>query len=416
MSSSGSPLRDVAPVPSPNHGRSGLLRAAVTAAILLAIVLLAVQELWATDDEIPLWKQTSYRQPGYDRSFKCDLVEAQSLAPQVVFFGGSRAQRMPPSEVTRLSGMSAFNAALHNGRPTDWYAIVRYLLTRNPAVPPRVVLCVQSTSFVAADMHQGLILDQRLSRYFPDALIAARTTWARRQGVRNLLGSRRYSRYGAITWNGYDRKRAEGLTLQRVLTAYLDAEMLASAGNRKVPSNTRDMRYFEKTLAALNKRGVKPLVVIMPVHPRVLKAFYAVGWGVKQRWLVRYLDGLKAKYKIGVLNCVNIKTWGGLAAEFYDGSHLTAKNSRILTRYCYRKAPGCFRVHPEWLPSPTPSPTPSAASPSPAGPSPSPAGPSPSPSEAAPGPVEPSPSSLQPSSSPMEASPASPEPSSGSSQ
>jgi hypothetical protein len=363
------------------------------AAALAAVALLCTQDLSAGDDEVPLWKRTSYRKPGYDRSFKCDLVETQSLAPQVVFYGGSRALRMPPSEIRRLSGLSAFNAAFHNGRPMDWWAFTNFLLTRSPAVPPRAVFCVQATSFSTATMHQGLILDERLSVYFPPELIATKTAWAKRQGVHNLLGGRRYSRYGTVMWNSYDRAFASGLTLQQVLTRYLDAEMLAKAGNGKIPHNTREMRYFEKTLGRLNKQGVKPLIVIMPYHPRVLKAFYAVGWGVKQRWLENYLTGLKSKYKIGVLNCLRIQTWGGTAGDFYDGSHLNARNSQRLVRFCYARAPGCFRLHPEWLPTPTPTPSPSGPSPSPSGPSPSPSGPSPSPSGPSPSPPQPSPSS-----------------------
>jgi hypothetical protein len=127
--------------------------------------------------------------------------------------------------------------------------------------------------------------------------------------------------------------------------------MLAKAGNGKVPKNTRAMRYFERTLKRLNQQGVKPLLIIMPYHPRVLTAFLAVGWGVKQRWLVRYLDSLKGKYEFRVLNCLRIGTFDGDPKGFYDGSHLTASNSRRLIRYAVRKAPGCFRIWTEWLPA-----------------------------------------------------------------
>lgn len=348
----------------------GLLHVVAAAIVLSATLLFGVHDLRAAGDDTPLWQRTVYRQPGFDRSFKCDLVETQSLAPQVVFYGGSRALRMPPSEIKRRTGQSAFNAAFHNGRPTDWWAFTNYLVERDPATPPCTVFCVQTTNFGQAGLHQGLILDARLSAYFPSDLIAAQEEWAKRQGVHNLLGSRRFSRYGAVTWNSYDARRAAGVTLQRVLDTYLDADMLAKAGNKKTPGNTRDMRYFEKTLKLLNERGVKPLVVIMPYHPRVLKAFYSVGWGVKQRWIVDYLKSLRTRYKIGVLNCVRISTWGGSSREFYDGSHLTRANSERLTRYCVRKAPGCFRLHPEWLPTPTPSPSPSESAsgePSPSG-------------------------------------------------
>jgi hypothetical protein len=79
-----------------------------------------------------------------------------------------------------------------------------------------------------------------------------------------------------------------------------------------------------------------------------------------------------------VVDCLDIKTFGGSPNGFYDGAHLTAGNSRRLIRYLVRKAPGCFRV-----PAPAPAPVPSetAGPASPAGPS---ASPSPSPALVAP--------------------------------
>lgn len=352
-----------------NGPRSLWLTALLTLAASAPIVFASAGAVRASGDEVPLWQRTSYRERGFDRSFKCDLIESQSLAPQVVVFGGSRALRMPPAEITRRTGLSAFNAAFHNGRPTDWWAVANYLVDRQPASPPRCVFCVQATSFASSAMHQGLILDERLSKYFPATLIAAKTDWALAQGVHDLLKGRIYSRYGTVLWNRYDARFAAGATLREVLDAYLDADMLATAGNGKIPRATRDMRYFEKTLAYLNAHGVKPLVVIMPYHPRVLKAFYAAGWGVKQRWLTRYLESLADEYEIRVLDCLRIAAWGGRASGFYDGSHITLENSRILIRYCTRKAPGCFRLHLGWVtptPSETASPSPSALASGPA--------------------------------------------------
>ena len=342
-------------------------------------------------DTVPLWQQTSYRKPGFDRSFKCDLIEEQSFAPQVAIFGGSRTMRMPPNEIVRAKKLRAFNYGLHNGRPTDAWAFINFLLERDPDVPPMQVWCVQVNSFGAGGIHQALILDERLSRHFPAGLIEPLRPWAKKQGVHNLLSGRRFDRRGLLLWNSYDRRVASGVPLRRVLDNYLNARMLATAGNRKVPRNTRQMKYFEKSLALANQRGVKPLIVIMPYHPRVLKVFRAHGWGVKERWLARYLNGLKSRYRITVLNCLPIKRWGGSANGFYDGSHINAANSKRLMRYCLKKAPGCFRLHPEWFPEPTPTPTPS---PSPTGPE-----TSPDPSEASPDAPGPSP---QPPSTPDE--------------
>ena len=138
--------------------------------------------------------------------------------------------------------------------------------------------------------------------------------------------------------------------------------MLAKAGNGHTPRDTRAMAYFVRTIRLLNKNHIKPLIVIMPYHPRVLSTFMSVGWGVKQRWLRGYLSRLNRHLDFKVLNCLDIRTFGGSPDGFYDGAHLTAANSRRLLRYCIRKAPSCFKVPepPPPTPIPTPSPSPSA--------------------------------------------------------
>ena len=51
----------------------------------------------------------------------------------------------------------------------------------------------------------------------------------------------------------------------------------------------------------------------MPYQPTVLKAFLSVGWGYKERWLRTYLRNLQGLgYKFRVLDCLNIKTFGGV--------------------------------------------------------------------------------------------------------
>jgi hypothetical protein len=143
--------------------------------------------------------------------------------------------------------------------------------------------------------------------------------------------------------------------------------MLATAGNRKIPGNTRAKAYFSRTIQLLNHTGIRPLIVIMPYQPTVLRAFEKVGWGVKQRWLRSYLAKLHEHRQFSVVNALNLNTFGGSPDGFYDGAHLTAGNSRRLIRYLVRMKPGCFRVPmPQPTPSPSPSPRPTwSATPSP---------------------------------------------------
>ena len=104
---------------------------------------------------------------------------------------------------------------------------------------------MQATTLADVPMNPGLIVDKRLSQAFPKALIDAKTPWAMKQPKRNILSGRRYGYDGMLWWNGYDTKRKEGLTLQQALNGYLDPDMLAKAGNGRLPHHTRAMAYFE---------------------------------------------------------------------------------------------------------------------------------------------------------------------------
>ncbi len=326
------------------------------------------------DDSTPTWKLKSYYSRGADRSFKSDIYEEMAKVPRVLVFGGSRSLRMDPDTIKQKTGLTAFNFGFHNGRPEDAWAVTDWAIDSHPDKPPTVIWCLQATTLVDVPMNPGLIVDERLAQAFPRSLINAKMRWAMKQPKRNILSGRRFGRDGMLWWNGYDTKRRNGLTLERSLTGYLDPKMLAKAGNGQVPRNTRAMAYFVRTIRLLNAYHIKPLIVIMPYHPRALNAFLSVGWGVKQRWLEDYLAKLSKHLDFKVLDCLKISTFGGAANGFYDGSHLTAENSRRLLRYCIAHAKACFRLP---KPPPTPSPSPSSS------PEPSPSStpePSPSPS------------------------------------
>jgi hypothetical protein len=327
---------------------------ALAAACLSCVALPVVASVGETT---PTWKLHRYVERGGDRSFKCDVAQEMRKVPRVIVFGGSRGLRMDPATIRRYTGLTAFNFAFHKGRPEDAWAVTDWLIDSHPDKPPAVIWCMQAGTLLDAPMAAGLIVDERLSQAFPQALISAKLDWALRQPRRNLLSGRRYGFNGMLWWNSYDRKRKAGLSLQQALSYYLDATMLANAGNGEVPHDTRAMAYFEHTLRLLNANHIKPLIVIMPYHPRALSAFMSVGWGVKQRWLRSYLARLQKHLDFKVLNCLQISTFGGSPDGFYDGSHLNLMNSRRLIRYCVRMAPSCFRV-----PTPTPSPSPSPSS------------------------------------------------------
>ena len=168
-------------------------------AVLAALLLAAL--LWAGSAGVrgrgespamastPTWRLTSYRHIGYDRSFKADLIDELPEAPRLVVFGGSRAMRFEPSYFAEHAGLTAFNCAVQNCRPEDAYAFSSYVFSRAPDVKLDCFFAVQTTTFLDAPLHPGLLYDERLSRAFPAALVARQKAALSKPPVKELLGA-----------------------------------------------------------------------------------------------------------------------------------------------------------------------------------------------------------------------------------
>ena len=291
----------------------------------------------------PTWRLTSYRHVGYDRSFKADLIDELPEAPRLVVFGGSRAMRFEPSFFTDRVGLSAFNAAVQNCRPEDVWALSSYLFSRAPDVPLDCFFAVQTATFTDGPLHPGLLYDPRLSQAFPADLVAKQKAALGRPPVKQLLGENRYSARGLLVRNAYDINREKaGFSFSKHLDEYI-RRLLPEYTWRGPVQETRSRLYFEKTMQLFNAHGVVPLIVIMPYHPRALRAFRDAGFEKKLNALTAYLSDAQTRCDFRVVNFISIKAFGGRASWFYDGAHVTTDNARQIIRQALRLAPECFR-------------------------------------------------------------------------
>jgi len=281
------------------------------------------------------------RSVGYDRTYKCDLVDRLASPPQLVVLGGSRAQRFEPLAVEKLTGLSAFNCALQNCRPQDAYAVSRYLFSRAPGVKLHCLYAVQCTTFVDLPMNAGLLYDKRLAQWFPAALVARQKAVAGDPKVRDVLSCNEFSSRGCLLKSPYDEREECGASLSSVLDSYIGSMLPHATGGSGGGSQER--LYFRKLLRLYNAHGVKPAIVIMPYHPRALAAFRAVGWQRKLDHLLSYLRALQRRYDFHLLDYTEIGSFGGRAGWFYDGSHIKAENARLILRQAVKAAPECFR-------------------------------------------------------------------------
>ena len=319
-------------------GRYRRVLVAVIAAAALAACL-ALPGAAAAEDWV--YQLPSYKEPGFDRSFKADLVEQLPYAPQLVFLGGSRAVRFEPAYAQKLTGLQGFNAAFLVGRHTDSWGFLNYLLERSPDTKLRCIWFVQAGSFGKKTLHPAMIDDDRFTPYFDQAYLDKQKALAWPYPINNLLSGRRFGWDGVTLWNDYDRREASGTSLDQVLTQYLRS-LLPVAAKPSVMDTTAK-RYFKKRLALLNRHGVVPLVVIMPYHPRVLRAFLSVGWGTKLTALKTYLRGLRETYDFRILDYHDIRSFNGRADWFYDGAHIKVGNARRIIAHAVKDRPSSFR-------------------------------------------------------------------------
>jgi len=269
-----------------------------------------------------------------ERTFKADQIESLGYAPEVVFFGGSRSMRFQPSFMEKKTGLKGFNLAMTNGKPEDAWAFAHFIHERSPRTQLRWVWGVQISTFYERDLEGGLVQDARLNRYLPLDLLEQQGELLPRDPAdvpeTGRVELRKYSPDGVVVFNSYDRAEARGRTLKQSLKAYIKRALEkqkaapASAGEKK--SRSRD--YFEATLAYLDSIGAQPVIMAMPVHPKVLKAMRAEGWQERHQRFMAYIESLRDTYDFHFVDLSEIATFGGDPEEFYDGVHIKAANAR----------------------------------------------------------------------------------------
>ena len=323
--------------------RVNLARAAVTAAVLL-VALAALLAAWTPAAGAAHVDAARLSSGGvlYDRSYKVDLLERLPSPPELVIFGGSRAQRFEPSVAEDLTGLPAFNFAVQNSRPEDVYAMARLLFWRAPSVKLRCIWALQATTLSDSPLHPGLLAESRLTQFLPGYLVAGQRKVSVSSEGREMQSVDEYSARGQLLHNGYDQRLERGASFTSVLSGYLST-MAPRAGAPAPYAQTRAKKYFERTLALFNLHDVEPVLVIMPYHPDALAAFRAAGWDVKEQAFKAYLESLQSRYRFHLLDYTDIATFHGSADEFYDGAHVTAVNARRILVQAVKDAPAAFR-------------------------------------------------------------------------
>jgi hypothetical protein len=280
--------------------------------------------------------------PTYDRGYKVDLLESLKQPPELVIFGGSRAQRFDPDVAERLTGLPAFNFAVQNSRPEDVYAMSRLLYWRAPGVKLRCIWALQATTLADSPLHPGLLAEKRLAQFLPQYFLDQQSAIVTSSEGRELPSDNEFTARGRLLRNGYDLRLEKGTPFATTLSGYL-SKMVPKAASPMAYTQTRAKKYFERTLQLYNLHGVEPVLVIMPYHPVALAAFRAAGWDVKEDAFKAYLESLRGKYRFQLVDYTDIAAFHGTEDGFYDGAHVTAENARRILSQVVRDVPQAFR-------------------------------------------------------------------------
>lgn len=303
-----------------------------------------------------------------DRAVKVDLVNALTTPPQTVVLGSSRALKVEPAYITRLSGRPAFNAAVSAGKPVDAYVFVRLLHDRFPTTPQTYLWLLDQESFAPEPMSPVLVNNATLSSYLPKKerfearltdlswLLSWRTlktswrTWQHQRTERKAVSQRqtqtsakgskqRTSRIeflpdGLRVFDVNDLRAKRGVPLRDGIAA--STEIFAKRYRTDFPGLAQMQKtWFERTLRQMNDWGSTPVIVLSPVHPRLLAALRPLGWDRRHEQVLAYLATLRPHYRFVLLDMSYVSSFGASPRLFFDGVHMKIPNYRRLLRAVY---------------------------------------------------------------------------------
>jgi hypothetical protein len=278
--------------------------------------------------------------------------------------GSSRAMRIEPSYIAQKTGLRSFNAAVRSGTPLDAWAFANFIHDHFQGARPRYLwmLDINAFGYQSPAIHDNLFHTPQLSRYFPSAdqnSLSLSDLWTMLswQTTRDSLRSVRADIRGVPPVVKADRRAPGEFTRDggRVSGDFGDPNVAPGAGlGVRIKATAKEVEaefkkpvftpaprsYFERTLAAMNRWGIQPLLVLTPVHPTLHTLIGPLGWDKRHQLVLDYLARLKSKYRFTVIDMTSIATFGGNPDDFYDGTHMKVRNLRLMLDAVIARDPG----------------------------------------------------------------------------
>lgn len=283
-----------------------------------------------------------------DRRVKVKLIGRLKVPPRLIILGSSRAMKAEPGYLQAKTGLPGFNAGVTSGKPEDAWAFANLLHDRFPGTRQSYLWLLDIEAFRSLEIDPDLRSTPELSRYLPASIRAGSTSatleslvswytaedsWAVVKGKidgKKPLGSADFAADGFRSKDFHDLIRASGTSFKDQLDATITQWVATYAVYKQLGQRSR--QYFQQTVAAMNRWGATPVIVLPPMQPRLLARIRPLGWDQRHRQVLAYLRGLQASgsYRFRLIDDSEISAFGGTATDFYDGVHMTTPNMRRL--------------------------------------------------------------------------------------
>jgi hypothetical protein len=260
-----------------------------------------------------------------DRSVKLDLIAKLKKGPEILILGDSRARQAEPSLLQRLTGHSAFNAAVQGGSAPDAWVFTRYTADHFPSQKRRYIWFV-SAGLTTNIVTPWLTSDPRGRRYLKE--------------VTPYLSTETLT----VPWNTDTNYLADGSlpgqaappTPAQVKQVKAEAAAAVAQIRRRPPvappPDPARFQLFEHLIAYMNSRGERPVIVFNPVYPTVYAELEKYGSPLAASSF-DYLHSLQQRYDFVVVDCQDIHKWGGTDYDWSNDTHVDRANMRRMLRY-----------------------------------------------------------------------------------
>lgn len=305
------------------------------------------------------WPRPAAAAPEATRTEKVRLFDKLAQAPQLLVLGSSRAMRADPAILGRLTGLSAFNAAVSSGTCADTWCFLHLVADRFPSAPaPRVLWLLDVEQFRARAIHPWLLSVSRLAQYIPAQFLPATGATGRTpmppgaphravavdaarpaaDAAATGYGYRRiYDPDGYLRWAPVDYKAAHGWTLASGLADSIKKYRgIYPRGFKAV--GAMPCWFVRESIQMLNQKGVRPVIVLTPYQPRLLAFIAGRGWPGRHQQVLDFFGSLRPSCDFVLLDMTRLNSFGGRPTEFYDGTHGRVGLMNRLVRAAARRA------------------------------------------------------------------------------